>query len=171
MCFHQQYKQIYGDDIFIHGRKAKTHHPVEFEVRGIYSWIDIKCVNKKDKINYDTLENNKFSFILPNDDVYITIKRVEIPPKNDNIRWRRSDEWPYGKWYGGDSTATKPDGSVMVIYEKEILYNKDAPSKGYSKRGQKVVGIYANGNLIEGELYDPDDPDKIIEDNFSTTSS
>lgn len=81
----------------------------------------------------------------------------------DNV-WTTSNSWPFGKWIGGSKDG-KPHGTdVTVIYNTEFPYNQQDPLKRKSKQGQKVVGMYEEGNLVIGDIYD--DNGNIVEHNF-----
>ena len=74
------------------------------------------------------------------------------------------NSWPYGQWTGGTKNG-KPHGSnVTVIYSAECLYNSTDPLKRKTKPGQKVVGMYEEGMLIIGDIYDENN--NLIEQNF-----
>ncbi len=77
--------------------------------------------------------------------------KQEKPTSNSQTT---TGSWPYGQWTGGTKNG-KPHGSnVTVIYSTECLYNSKDPLKRKAKPGQKVVGMYENGMLIIGDIYD-----------------
>ena len=78
--------------------------------------------------------------------------------------WSTSENWPYGKWDGGSRNGKPHGNNVTVIYRAECVYNSEDPLERKSKPGYKVVGMYEDGMLISGDIYD--EKGNLIEQNF-----
>ena len=90
--------------------------------------------------------------------------QTEEPAIEQETEWTTSDSWPFGKWQGG-SKYGKPHGpNVTVLYRMEHEYSTKDPLKRKSKEGHKVVGMFEDGNLIIGDIYDQDG--NLVEHNF-----
>ena len=82
----------------------------------------------------------------------------------DEEEWTTSEKWPYGQWAGGSRNGKPHGNNVTVIYRAECVYSYKDPLKRKSKLGQKVVGMYEDGMLIIGDIYD--EKGNLIEQNF-----
>lgn len=92
-----------------------------------------------------------------------TSRDSTIVPKRDSIpisqptppidKWITSDVWPYGKWKGGIRNG-KPHGNDTVIYLEAIEYPTSNFREQKIEKGYKVIGVYKDGDLIEGDIYD-----------------
>lgn len=67
--------------------------------------------------------------------------------------WIYSAQWPYGKWKGGIRDSM-PHGNDTVIYLEAIEYPTTNFREQKIEKGYKVIGVYKDGDLIEGDIYD-----------------
>ena len=99
----------------------------------------------------------------PNPVTDTTSRDSTIVPKKDSIpisqptppidKWITSDVWPYGKWKGGIRDSM-PHGNDTVIYLEAIEYPTTNFREQKIEKGYKVIGVYKDGDLIEGDIYD-----------------
>lgn len=61
----------------------------------------------------------------------------------------------YGDW-SGELVDGKPTGSGTMTYSKHQLIDSRDPKKRYAESGDKLIGEYNNGRLIQGKLYRAD---------------
>lgn len=119
----------------------------------IFGVIIIACLSVK---NPDGEKTTPIKDSLINDSIKNTHKDTAMTsstPSQPSDEWIISEDWQYGKWKG-DIKDGKPHGNDTVIYLEEIEYPTTNFSEQKIEKGFKIIGVYTDGNLIEGDIYD-----------------
>ena len=94
----------------------------------------------------------------------IAMENKTVTENKTDADSEKASNWPYGEWTGGTKNGKPHGNNVTVIYRTECVYNSRDPLKRKAKPGQKVVGMYENGMLIIGDIYDENG--NLIEQDF-----